>query len=177
MTYAHPLPNGGTLTTKIDTASEASIKAGLAEVARVAALVAPVSQVDAVVGEQAVAILERLRDLLGVASIGAVEAEVERTLDARVPALHHVEFRVEVPGLEIALSRIDVHLDRLPFEAGLRLHLDRGNDGGGGGCGLLGHDLLPLLRGGFAGRGFGRGDVLRGLADRFEDPAVGAAAA
>lgn len=78
MTYAHPLPNGGTLTTKIDTASEASIKAGLAEVARVAALVAPVSQVDAVVGEQAVAILERLRDLLGVASIGAVEAEVER---------------------------------------------------------------------------------------------------
>ena len=78
MTYAHPLPNGGTLTTKIDTASEASIKAGLAEIARVAALVAPVSQVDAVVGEQALAILERLRNLLGVASIGAVEAGVER---------------------------------------------------------------------------------------------------
>ena len=78
MTYAHPLPNGGTLTTEINTASEASIKAGLAEVARVAALVAPVSQVDAVVGEQAVAILERLRDLLGVESMGDVEAEVER---------------------------------------------------------------------------------------------------
>lgn len=77
MTYTHPLPNGGTLTTEISTASEASIKAGLAEVARVAALVAPVSQVDAVVGEQAVAILERLRDLLGVESMGAVEAEVE----------------------------------------------------------------------------------------------------
>ena len=78
MTYTHPLPNGGTLTAEISTASEASIKAGLAEVARVAALVAPVSQVDAVVGEQAVAILERLRDLLGVGSVGAVEAEVER---------------------------------------------------------------------------------------------------
>lgn len=78
MTYAHPLPNGGTLTAEISTASEASIKAGLAEIARVAALVVPVSQVDAVVGEQAVAILERLRDLLGVASMGAVEAEVER---------------------------------------------------------------------------------------------------
>jgi hypothetical protein len=84
MTYAHPLPNGGTLTTEINTASEASIKAGLAEVARVAALVAPVSQVDAVVGEQAVAILERLRDLLGVGLIGAVEEKVERLYAAVV---------------------------------------------------------------------------------------------
>ena len=84
MTYTHPLPNGGTLTTEIDTVSEASIKAGLAEVARVAALVVPVSQVDSVVGEQAVAILERLRDLLGVASMGAVEAEVERLYAAVV---------------------------------------------------------------------------------------------
>lgn len=84
MTYTHPLPNGGTLTTEINTASEASTKAGLAEVARVAALVAPVSQVDAVVGEQAVAILERLRDLLGVWAIGAVEAEVWRLYTASV---------------------------------------------------------------------------------------------
>ena len=84
MTYTHPLPNGGTLTTKIDTASEASIKAGLAEIARVAALVAPVSQVDAVVGEQAVAILERLRDLLGVGSMGDVEEKVERLYAAVV---------------------------------------------------------------------------------------------
>ncbi len=36
----------------------------------------PPSQVDAVVGEQCVAILERLRDALGVASIGEVEAAV-----------------------------------------------------------------------------------------------------
>ncbi len=36
----------------------------------------PTSQVDAVVGEQAVAILERLRDALGVGSIGEVEAAV-----------------------------------------------------------------------------------------------------
>jgi hypothetical protein len=38
----------------------------------------PVSQVDIVTGEAAVAILERLRDLLGVESMGDVEAEVER---------------------------------------------------------------------------------------------------
>jgi len=84
VTYTHPLPNGGTLTAEINTASKASIRAGLAEVARVAALVAPVSQVDAVVGEQAVAILERLRDLLGVASMGDVEEKVERLYAAVV---------------------------------------------------------------------------------------------
>jgi len=88
VTYTKFLPNGATLTTEINTASPATIRAGLAEVERVAGILysapPPVSQVDAVVGEQAVAILERLRDLLGVESMGDVEEKVERLYAAVV---------------------------------------------------------------------------------------------
>lgn len=101
MTYIHRLPTGE-LSVRINPASDATVNASLSDVERVANLIkawdveaetrrneaqaakeqangAPdVSQVDIVVGEQAVAILERLRDLLGVPSLGAVEAEVER---------------------------------------------------------------------------------------------------
>jgi hypothetical protein len=70
VTYTHFLPTGGTLTTEINPASPATIRAGLAEVERVAGILCPahppVSQVDIVTGEQAVAILERLQSLLGV---------------------------------------------------------------------------------------------------------------
>jgi len=81
--------------------------------------------------------------------VGVLRAagDFERSLESRVAAFHCAELGVEIPGLEVAYRRIDVHLHRMAVKAGFRLHLDGGNGRRRRLSGLLSHDYSPLFAG------------------------------